>query len=313
VKKEPLDFISQSLENYKVMKRLLLILIPIIFSVSCQRLDDLLYDPLDPVDEYELNNLSDDRLIIDRFYLLPDSSIFQFDLETIGEDGGEETIAAIFLGDTSRIKEDTVILYCHGNTSHIDDYWGRATLLANVGAQSRYGVLIFDYQGYGKSTGIPYEEGMYQDADACLRWLESKGLTNDRLIIYGYSLGSAPTCELAANPRSMSPSKIILESPFASAERIVSDATPLDLPSDYFTNLVIDNAEEIKKINQDFLWIHGTDDRFLSREFHGQVVFDNYRGQRKEKLLVEGAGHPDVPEVLGFENYLFSIQLFIEN
>ena len=52
---------------------------------------------------------------------------------------------------------------------------------------------------------------MYQDADACLRWLESRGLTNDRLIIYGYSLGSAPTCELTANPRSMSPNKIILE------------------------------------------------------------------------------------------------------
>ena len=36
------------------------------------------------------------------------------------------------------------------------------------------------------------------------------------------------------------------------------------------TDLKIDNAEEIKKVKQPFLWIHGTNDNFLNYKTHGQ-------------------------------------------
>ena len=43
------------------------------------------------------------------------------------------------------------------------------------------------------------------------------------------------------------------------------------------------------------------------------AIFLGDTSRIKEKLLAEGADHADVPEVLGFERYLFRIQQFIEN
>ena len=48
----------------------------------------------------------------------------------------------------------------------MDSYWQRTKLLANVGGTNNYGVMTFDYQGYGLSSGTPSEAGMYDDADA---------------------------------------------------------------------------------------------------------------------------------------------------
>lgn len=278
---------------------------------SCFELDDLLYNPKEVTGDYRLNNIQADELQIPATFLLDEDQILPFSLASKNAGGGSETIWAIYMGDTSLIKTDTVIVYCHGNAYNLDGYWERATLLANLGEKSRYGVLIMDYQGYGKSTGKGNEAGLYNDVDACLEWLKNKGLTGDRLVMYGFSMGTAPATELTANPRSLVPSKLILEAPFASAAMMVNDATPLALPASYLTNLKIDNAEEIVKVNQPFLWMHGEQDDFLSRKYHGQVVFDRYQGTYKQKVIAPNAGHGDFPQSLGFEEYMSSVFGFL--
>jgi len=132
------------------------------------------------------------------------------------------------------------------------------------------------------------------------------------LIMYGFSLGTAPATELTANTRAMTPSKLILEAPFASAEVMVQDASVLAMPSSFVTSLEIDNAEEIKKVNQPFLWIHGRADQKNSFTTHGQVVYDNYDGSYKECFVVQSAGHSDVPVLYGFQNYCDDIDAFIK-
>lgn len=278
---------------------------------SCFELDDLLYNPKEVTGDYRLNNIQADELQIPATFLLDEDQILPFSLASKNAGGGSETIWAIYMGDTSLIKTDTVIVYCHGNAYNLDGYWERATLLANLGEKSRYGVLIMDYQGYGKSTGKGNEAGLYNDVDACVEWLKNKGLTGDRLVMYGFSMGTAPATELTANPRSLVPSKLILEAPFASAAMMVNDATPLALPASYLTNLKIDNAEEIVKVNQPFLWMHGEQDDFLSRKYHGQVVFDRYQGTYKQKVIAPNAGHGDFPQSLGFEEYMSSVFGFL--
>lgn len=278
---------------------------------SCFELDDLLYNPKEVTGDYRLNHIQADELQIPATFLLDEDQILPFSLASKNAGGGSETIWAIYMGDTSLIKTDTVIVYCHGNAYNLDGYWERATLLANLGEKSRYGVLIMDYQGYGKSTGKGNEAGLYNDVDACLEWLKNKGLTGDRLVMYGFSMGTAPATELTANPRSLVPSKLILEAPFASAAMMVNDATPLALPASYLTNLKIDNAEEIVKVNQPFLWMHGEQDDFLSRKYHGQVVFDRYQGTYKQKVIAPNAGHGDFPQSLGFEEYMSSVFGFL--
>lgn len=193
----------------------------------------------------------------------------------------------------------------------MDFYWQRTKLLAHTGSKHRYGVMTLDYRSYGLSEGEPTEETMYADVKAALQWLKEKGLTSDRLIMYGFSLGSAPACELTARPYELTPKKIILEAPFASAQVMVDDGANMSMPATFVTNLKLDNAEEIKSIQQPFCWIHGKNDLFLNYQTHGQLVFDNYRGPYKESHLIEGADHGEVPSKWGFKAYSDALLSFI--
>ncbi len=286
----------------------------LLFTSCRKRLDDFLFNPDDSITEYLLDDYTGPgELTFVPEYSIPDSLIHVFTLPLglqANADLGE--IHAIYVGDLSKIATDSVILYCHGNAGNMDYYWARQKLLANVGGKNNYGVLQLDYPGYGLSTGSPTEVNLYSSVGLAIEWLESNGLTNDRFFMYGFSLGSAPVCEItAANNYPLQPTKIMLESPFASAEVMVQDAAGLNMPASYFTNLQIDNAEEIKEIDQPLLWIHGTDDSFLSIETHGEVVFKNYAGTYGKAVRVAGGEHADVPLVYGYDNYLSAVLEFI--
>jgi pimeloyl-ACP methyl ester carboxylesterase len=294
----------------KIIIKIFLIVVAIGFS-ACFRLDANLYNNK-KISEYKLDNYTGDQdFILDASYHIQDSMIHLFTLNSkMSSESSSKKIYAIYLGQISRIATDTVIMYCHGNKWHMDFYWQREKLLAHVGGKHHYGILMIDYRGYGLSEGTPTEEGMYTDVNTALQWLKDNGLSGQRLIIYGFSLGSAPACELTANPRSLTPARLILESPFANAATMVQDASQLAMPGTFVTNLKIDNSEEIKKVNQPFMWMHGVDDKFLNINTHGQVVYDNYRGIYKEAHKIAGADHSDVPIKYGFVNYLNDIYAF---
>ena len=288
--------------NYKEHKRSWLFPMAItgILSMllfSCMRLDDNLYNPNTKIESYELDNYTGEQdFILDNSYDIPAGLIHQFTLfSQTPQESSATAIRAIYIGDKAKIGTDTVIMYCHGNKWHMDFYWQRAKLLAHVAGKNKYGVLMIDYRGYGLSEGKPSEEGLYADVGAALQWLKSNGLSNNRLVIYGFSMGTAPACELTAKPRSLAPGKLILEAPFASAEVMVRDASGLNMPGSFFTNLKIDNANEIKTVQQPFCWLHGSSDNFLSSKTHGEAVYKNYNGSYKEAHKIDGAGHSDVP------------------
>ena len=286
-------------------------LLSLTFS-GCLRLDDNLYAP-QKVTVYERDNYTGDQdFILDASYKIPDSLIYEFTLnsQAPGESSATE-IYAEYIGSLSHIATDTVIMYCHGNFGHMDFYWQRAKLLANTGSKNRYGVLMIDYRGYGRSKGKETEDGLYADVNAALTWLKQHGLTNSRLVMYGFSMGTAPATKLTAEPRSMIPSKLILEAPFASAEVMVQDGSQLAMPGSFMTNLKINNAEEIKSVQQPFLWMHGTKDAFLNITTHGEVVFKNYHGVRGVAVRVPEAGHSSVPQTMGFTKYSDTLTNFI--
>lgn len=294
------------------MKYFIAIIVFVVFS-SCLRLDDNLHNLTDKITEYKLDNYTGEQdFILDNSYHIPDSMIHIFTLSSqTSNESTAKNIYAIYIGQISRIQTDTVIMYCHGNKWHMDFYWQRAKLLAHTSGKNKYGVLMIDYRGYGLSEGKPSEDGMYADVDAALQWLKLNGLSNSRLMMYGFSMGTAPTCELTNKPRNMTPSKIILEAPFASADVMANDGSGLNMPGSFFTNLKIDNAEEIKTINQAFCWIHGTNDNFLNINTHGEVVYKNYNGIYKEAHRIPGADHGEIPVKMGFDNFLNTLSTFI--
>lgn len=288
-------------------KGIYLIAFILLFS-SCLDLDPLLFNPNTDITEYKLDDFTGEQEIDVKSYDVADSLNTIF---TIPVGKANEKIYAVYVGNIDSITTDTVILYLHGNAGHIDYYWPRVKLLANVNGQNNYGVLMIDYRGYGLSDGFPSESNLYKDARASVSWLASRGLTSDRFMMYGFSLGSAPAIELTANGAELTPTKIMIESPFASAEVMVQDGSGLALPGSFFTNLEINNAEEIKKVNQPLYWVHGIDDDFLAYETHGKVVYENHQGKFKEAFSISKANHGDVPKVMGYEAYIKSLKGFI--
>ena len=306
-------FTLDSHENFRTMKKLAFISFSLLIMCSaCLRLDDNLFNQT-KIDAYHLDDYEgyvDFRL--DASYTIPSHLIHLFTLASqTADESSATTIHALYLGDVSRIKSDTVILYCHGNRDHMDFYWQRAKLLANTGWKNRYGVLMIDYRGFGLSEGKPTEAGMYADVEAALQWLKNNGLSNNRLIMYGFSLGSAPAVKFSSDNGILTPSKLILEAPFANAETMVQDASGLSLPGQFFTDLKINNAEEIKKVQLPLCWLHGEQDNFLSLKTHGQPVYDRYAGKYKEAHIIPGAGHDNVPLVWGFKAYSTAVLKFI--
>jgi len=293
------------------MKNILFTSVILLLS-GCLTLDDNLYNN-SKLESYNLDNYSGEvDFILDQSYHIDDSLIHLFTLPSQASGEANATsIFALYIGDISQIATDSVIMYCHGNKDHMDFYWQRAKLLANTKSKNRFGVMMIDYRGYGMSDGNPSEEGLYADVDAALKWLKNNGLSNDRLIMYGFSMGTAPATKLSAENWSMKPHKLILEAPFASSETMVQDGSGLAMPGDFFTTLEINNGEKIKAVTQPFFWIHGEDDDFLNIETHGAIVYNNYQGSYKEAHRILGAGHSTVPQTMGFGNYMNVLGNFI--
>jgi hypothetical protein len=238
--------------------------------------------------------------------LFPDERVANKEVVTFSSAGN--TIYGVLLWDSAR--DDQTILYCHGNTKHLDHYWARAKLLYETG----YNVFLFDYRGFGKSEGTITEEGMLADAYAALEYLvENVGVPKSDILIYGFSIGTVPATELAANADMDECLGLVLEAPVGSAEIYAQDATYLPLPDSFLTEYDLDNASKIKHVQTKLLWLHGTEDSMNKYDTHGQALFDNHGGTEKYKKIVEGAQHSDIPRVLGsdFSVYIKGISDFI--
>jgi uncharacterized protein len=103
---------------------------------------------------------------------------------------------------------DMTVLVANGNAG---DRSLRAPL-ARALAREGFGVLLFDYRGYGGNPGQPSEDGLALDVRAAYRFLvESKGVARRRLVYFGESLGAAVVTELSTEHP---PAGLVLRSPF---------------------------------------------------------------------------------------------------
>ena len=103
-----------------------------------------------------------------------------------------------------------VIVFFHGNAGNISH---RLDLLAPF-VRRGLGVLLFDYRGFGLSTGKPSEKAFQQDALAVWDYLTRvKGIATEQLVAFGRSLGGAPATYLAAERKV---GRLVLEGSFTS-------------------------------------------------------------------------------------------------
>ena len=91
---------------------------------------------------------------------------------------------AVFV-EPVRIPAHAAILLCHGIGETVEQWFGVQQLLAANGVAS----LVFDYSGYGKSTGKPHWEQFELDAIAAFAALE-KLAPKLPVSVLGFSLGT---------------------------------------------------------------------------------------------------------------------------
>ena len=176
------------------------------------------------------------------------------------------------------------LLVCHGNAGNVGDRVLHAALLTAAG----FDVLLFDYRGYGRSSGTPGEQGTYRDARAaraCL--LDRPGIDRSRIFYLGESLGGAVAIELAC---SHPPAGLVLVSTFTSirdASRVHYPFIPAPLVPDAYPSL-----ERIRTLHAPLLVLHGEHDETAPLA-HGKALFD--AAPRPKRMQVyPGLGHNDL-------------------
>jgi fermentation-respiration switch protein FrsA (DUF1100 family) len=170
------------------------------------------------------------------------------------------------------------VLLCHGNGGNIGDRAFAVDLLAERG----FGVLSFDYRGYGRSSGRPSESGTIRDARA------ARGAIADRPVLYlGESLGGAVALALALE---QPPDGLILQSTFTGVRdiaRLHYPFIPRALVPDAYPSL-----RRIRDLRAPLLVLHGDDDRIVPA-IDGHALYEAAPEPKRIEIF-PGAGHNDV-------------------
>lgn len=103
--------------------------------------------------------------------------------------------------------EARLVIYMHGTSGTMASGWRPDSYRALYSAApDKIHVLTFDYRGYGLSTGTPTELGLLTDAITVYNWATHiAGVSPERIVIFGQSLGSAVAIALADYLASQSP------------------------------------------------------------------------------------------------------------
>jgi fermentation-respiration switch protein FrsA (DUF1100 family) len=196
--------------------------------------------------------------------------------------------------------EFPTLLFCHGNAGNISHRLDNIKLLLNQELQ----VFIFDYRGYGKSSGKPSENGLYLDGLAAYDYLvEKEGIPPGNVIPFGRSLGAAVAMEIALKREVRS---IILESAFTSTKDMARTMVFFRLIS-FLLPTRYNNLKKIDRIAVPKLIIHGTRDEIVPFSM-GKKLFEAARNP-KAFFPVDDAGHNDT-FIIGGNEYFETIAAF---
>eukprot|EP00271_Cylindrocystis_brebissonii_P002859 TRINITY_DN13629_c0_g1_i1.p1 TRINITY_DN13629_c0_g1~~TRINITY_DN13629_c0_g1_i1.p1 ORF type:complete len:324 (-),score=28.16 TRINITY_DN13629_c0_g1_i1:1203-2174(-) len=186
-------------------------------------------------------------------------------------------IAAMYVRNP---RAKLTVLYSHGNAADLGQMHDLYVELSNM---LRVNVFGYDYTGYGPSIlKQPSEYNTYSDIEAALECLDTKyGVKEDTVILYGQSVGSGPTCDLA--PRLPRLRGVVLHSPILSGVRVLFQVKK----THWFD--IYKNIEKIPYVQCPVLVMHGTEDEVVDVS-HGKELAELCRAPF-EPLWLEGGKH----------------------
>jgi fermentation-respiration switch protein FrsA (DUF1100 family) len=179
------------------------------------------------------------------------------------------------------------LLYCHGNAGNLSH---RGPLIADWQRHTGQAVLIFDYPGYGRSSGSPSEAGCYAAGEAAYDWLtQTMNVPGDRILLYGKSLGGSIATELATHRPHRA---LILTSAFTSIPDMAQALYPF-LPARWLVRTRFDNLAKVGSCPRPVFLAHGSADRLIPCS-QGERLYAA-ANEPKRFLCMQGFDHNRAP------------------
>ncbi len=177
------------------------------------------------------------------------------------------------------------VLFCHGNAGNVTH---RADAMRLLAGRVGVSVLVFDYQGFGRSEGKPTAAGILADARAARAWLAGREKIPERdVVLMGESIGGAVAVDLAARDGAKA---LVLESTFDRLPDVAAYHFPW-LPVRWLMQTRLDSAALIGKYQGPLFQVHGDADTIVPLEF-GRRLFAA-ANEPKHFMLLPGHDHND--------------------
>ena len=191
----------------------------------------------------------------------------------------------------SQDPQAATLLYSHGNANNVGANAQDVVRFQNAGLN----VFIYDYRGYGESTGGPPREKLaYEDAERAWTYLVSeRRIAPATIVIYGHSLGGVVAIDLAS--KHADAGALIAESTLTSIADLADGMRDARfLPVRLILTERFDALSKIRAVHVPTLILQGQED--TSHLAMGQRLYDA-ANDPKQRAVIPGGGHNDSAEV----------------
>jgi len=201
---------------------------------------------------------------------------FPFGAERFVLTSGGRGLSAVYV---SAGEDAPAFVICHGIGERVE-YWGRVqSLLHREGVSS----LVFNYTGFGASTGRACAANCEEDAVAAVEELTRRGARE--IFLLGFSMGTGIAPEIASRVKV---SGVILCQGFSSLREAAQVA---GIPR-WVTLLATDawrTEERVRSLDVPVLVVHSEDDGLFPVTMADRVAVAC--GERGEKIVLSGFPH----------------------
>jgi len=256
--------------SYWLETLLIVVLVYVVISILIYYLQDyLLFKPEKLPDDFEFHYENQDTK--------------EYNLET--RDGAVINGVRFFPKDESR----GIVLYLKGNSKSIKG-WGK---FAVDFTRHGFNVLMVDYRGFGKSTGRRSQKAIKRDLQLVYNKIKEQ-TTEDRIILYGRSLGSGFAAKLASMNN---PKMLILDAPYYSLTKVTARYAPF-MPLSLLIKYPLPTYKWLRYVQCPIHIIHGTNDKLIP--FKTSLKLSKVNPERTTLHSIIGGGHKNLNN---FESY----------
>lgn len=189
-----------------------------------------------------------------------------------------------------------LVFYIHGNADNLR-YWGD---FAEFFLKLNYDVFMYDFRGFGKSTGqIRNERSLQKDAKTLYQIVVQEYL-NKKVIIYGFSLGTGIASRLASKQKS---DGLILEAPYYNFIKLINYHKGY-LPASWISKYYFRTNRYLRDTTCPIHIFHGTEDRKVPF-YLGEMLLDT--NPNINFIKVEGCTHNEMQSMKTFQKKMKKI------